>query len=113
MPFIFNLRTVSTARRHCHSSQSRPDVVGCGQPEVAERAQKATSVLETKTKDEPPMKLVEDPKIPHGQKKSLMTTPLPQASRCHCQDGDEAVETFLENKTPPPPSKHCPTKLGS
>jgi hypothetical protein len=37
MPFIFNIKTVSTARRRCHTSHSRPDVVGCGR-EVAERA---------------------------------------------------------------------------
>jgi hypothetical protein len=60
MPFIFNLQTVSAV--HCRSSESRPDVVGCGR-EVAERAQKATCVLETKKKDEPPMKLLDDPKI--------------------------------------------------
>jgi hypothetical protein len=34
--FIFNLQTVSTARRRCRSSLSRPDVIGCGR-EVAKR----------------------------------------------------------------------------
>ena len=62
-PFIFNLQTVSTARRRCRSSMSRPDVVGCGR-EVAERVKKTTSVPETKKKVELPMKLHEDPKIP-------------------------------------------------
>jgi hypothetical protein len=48
MPFIFNLQTVSTAHRRCRSSQSHVvDVI---------------SVLEKK-KDEPPMKLLDDPKI--------------------------------------------------
>jgi hypothetical protein len=63
MSFIINLQTISTAHRRCRSSQSQPDVVGCGQ-KVAKRAQKATSVLETKKKDEPPMKLLDDLKIP-------------------------------------------------
>jgi hypothetical protein len=62
MPFIVNLQTVSTARRRYRSSESRPDVVGC-ELEVAEQAQKATSVLETKKKDESPMKLLDDMKI--------------------------------------------------
>jgi hypothetical protein len=30
MPFIFNLQTVSSARRRRHSSQSRSGIVGCG-----------------------------------------------------------------------------------
>jgi hypothetical protein len=34
--FIFNLQTMSTARRRCRSSLSRHDVVGCGR-EVAEQ----------------------------------------------------------------------------
>jgi hypothetical protein len=41
--------TASTARRRCRSSESRPDIVGCGQ-KVAERAQKATYVPEIKKK---------------------------------------------------------------
>jgi hypothetical protein len=62
-PFIFNLQTVSTARRHCRFSLSRPNVVGCGR-KVAERVQKTTSVPETKKKKELPMKLIDDLKIP-------------------------------------------------
>jgi hypothetical protein len=38
-PFIFNLQTVLTARRRCHSFLSQSDVVGCGR-EVAERVKK-------------------------------------------------------------------------
>jgi hypothetical protein len=62
IPFIFNLQTVSMARRRCSTSHSRPDVVDYGR-EVAKWAQKATSVPKTKKKDEPPMKLLDDPKI--------------------------------------------------
>jgi hypothetical protein len=62
-PLIFNLQTVSTARRRCRSSLSRSDVVGCGR-EVAERIKKTTSVPKTKKKEELPMKLLDDPKIP-------------------------------------------------
>jgi hypothetical protein len=62
-PFIFNLQTVSTARRRCRSSLSWPDVVGCGR-EVAERVNKTTSVPEKKKKEEQPMKLLDDPMIP-------------------------------------------------
>jgi hypothetical protein len=62
MPFIFNLQTVSTVRRRYRSIQSRHDIVGCGR-EVAEWAEKATSIQETKKKDEPPMKLLDDLKI--------------------------------------------------
>ena len=43
IPFVFNLHTVSTERRRCRSSLSRPDVVDCGR-EVAERFYKTTSV---------------------------------------------------------------------
>jgi hypothetical protein len=67
MPLIFNLQTVSTVHRRCRTSHSRPDIVGCGR-EVAERAQKATSAPKTKKKDEPPMKLLDDPKIPATRK---------------------------------------------
>jgi hypothetical protein len=66
--FIFNLQTVSTARRRCRSSLSRPDVVGCGR-EVAERVKETTSVPETKKKEELPMKLLDDPKIPTARRK--------------------------------------------
>jgi hypothetical protein len=62
-PLIFNLQTVSTARRRCRSSLSRPNVVGCGR-EVAERVKKTTSAPKTKKKEELPMKLLDDPKIP-------------------------------------------------
>jgi hypothetical protein len=62
-PFIFNLQTVSTLRRRCRSSLSRPAIVGCGR-EGAERVMKTTSVPETKKKEELPMKLLDDPKIP-------------------------------------------------
>jgi hypothetical protein len=62
-PFIFNLQTVSTARRRCRCSLSRPDVVGCRR-EVAERVKKTTSVLKPKKKEELPMKLLDNPKIP-------------------------------------------------
>jgi hypothetical protein len=41
MPFIFSLQTVSAVHCRCRSSESRPDVVGCGR-EVTEQAQKAT-----------------------------------------------------------------------
>jgi hypothetical protein len=62
-PFIFNLQTESTARRRYCSSLSRPDVVGCGR-EVAKWVKKTTSVPEMKKKEELPMKLLDDPKIP-------------------------------------------------
>jgi hypothetical protein len=48
MFFIFKLQTISTA----------PPL-----PLLPEWAQKATSVSETKKKDEPSMKLLDDPKI--------------------------------------------------
>jgi hypothetical protein len=62
-PFIFNLQIVLTVHRRCHSSLSQPDVVGCGW-EVAKRVKKTTSVQKTKKKEELPMKLLDDPKIP-------------------------------------------------
>jgi hypothetical protein len=65
--FIFNLQTVSMARRRCHSSLSRLDVVG-SRREVAERAKKTISVPETKKKEELPMKLIDDPKIPTARR---------------------------------------------
>jgi hypothetical protein len=55
------------------------------------------------------MKLHDDPKIPHNQKKSSSTTPLPQASRHLYRDGAEAEKTLLE-KTPSPPPERRPTK---
>jgi hypothetical protein len=61
--FIFNLQIVSMARRRCRFSLSRPDVVGCRR-KVAERVKKTTFVPETKKKEELPMKLLDDPKIP-------------------------------------------------
>jgi hypothetical protein len=79
-PLIFNLQTVSTARRRCRSSLSRPGVVGCGR-KVAEWVKKTTSVPKMKKKEELPMKLLDDPKIlTASQTKSSNTTPLPQAS---------------------------------
>jgi hypothetical protein len=53
---------MSTVRRRCHSFLSRPDVVGCGR-KVTDWVKKTTSVLETKKKEELPMKLLDDPKI--------------------------------------------------
>jgi hypothetical protein len=50
-----------TAR--CHSFLSQPDIVGCGW-EVAERVKKTTSVPKMKMKEELPMKLLDNPKIP-------------------------------------------------
>jgi hypothetical protein len=61
-PFIFNLQTVSTVRRRCRSSLSRPDIVGCGR-EVVERVKKTTSVPKMNKKEEIPMKLIDDLKI--------------------------------------------------
>jgi hypothetical protein len=52
---------------HYRSSLSRPDVVGCGR-EVVERVKKTTSVLKTKKTEEPPMKLLDDPKIPTARR---------------------------------------------
>jgi hypothetical protein len=66
-PFIFNLQTVSTTRRHRCSFPSRPDVVGCGR-EVPERVKKTTSAPKTKKKEELPMKLLDDPKIPTARR---------------------------------------------
>jgi hypothetical protein len=65
-PFIFNLETVSTARRRCRSSLSWPDV-GCRR-KVAERVKKTTSVPVKTKKEELPMKLLEDPKIPTARR---------------------------------------------
>jgi hypothetical protein len=53
---------VSTARRRCRSSLSRLDIVDYRR-EVAERVKKTTSILETKKKEELPMKLLDDLKI--------------------------------------------------
>jgi predicted Fe-S protein YdhL (DUF1289 family) len=66
-PFNFNLQTVSTACRRCCSSLSRLDVVGCAR-KVAERVKKTTSVPKMK-KDELPLKLLDDPKIPTRRRK--------------------------------------------
>jgi hypothetical protein len=54
---------VSTARRRCRFSLSHPDIVSC-EREVAERVKKTTSIPEMKKKEELPMKLIDDPKIP-------------------------------------------------
>jgi hypothetical protein len=61
--FIFNIQIVSMARHRCCSSLSRPNVVGC-EREVAKRVKKTTFVLEMKKKEELPMKLLDNPKIP-------------------------------------------------
>jgi hypothetical protein len=53
---------VSTVRRCCGSSLSRPDIVGCGR-EVDERVKKNTFGPETKKKEELSMKLLNDLKI--------------------------------------------------
>jgi hypothetical protein len=62
-PFILNIQTVSTACHHCRSSLSWPDIVDCGR-EVTEQVKKTTSILEMKKKEELPMKLLDDSKIP-------------------------------------------------
>jgi hypothetical protein len=51
----------------CSSSLSRPGVVDC-EREVAERVKKTTSVPETKNKEELPIKLLDDPKIPTARR---------------------------------------------
>jgi hypothetical protein len=66
-PFILNPQTVSTVRRRYRSSLSRPAVVDCGW-KVTERIKKATSVSETKKKEELPMKLLDDQKIPTAKR---------------------------------------------
>jgi hypothetical protein len=48
-------------------SLSWPDVVSCGR-KVAERVKKTTSVPKTKKKEELPMKLLDDPKIPTARR---------------------------------------------
>jgi hypothetical protein len=53
----------SCQRRLCRSFLSRPNVVGCGR-EVAEWVKKTASVPKTKKKEELPMKLLDDQKIP-------------------------------------------------
>jgi hypothetical protein len=58
---------VLTACRRCRFSLSRSDVVGCGW-KVVERIKKTTFVLETKKKEELPMKLIDDPKIPTARR---------------------------------------------
>jgi hypothetical protein len=58
---------VSTVRRRYRSSLSRPAVVDCGW-KVTERIKKATSVSETKKKEELPMKLLDDQKIPTAKR---------------------------------------------
>jgi hypothetical protein len=65
-PFIFNLQTVSSVRRRCRSSLSQLDVVGC-RWEITERVKKTTSITEMK-KEELPMKLLDEPKIPTARR---------------------------------------------
>jgi hypothetical protein len=90
-PFIFNLQTVSTARHRCRSSLCRPNVVGC-RWEVAERVKKTTSVPETKKKEELPMKLLDDPKIPTARQNPRgphhSHKPLDVAAEMGCSRGD-------------------------
>jgi hypothetical protein len=57
------------ACRRCRSSLSRPGVLGC-EREVAEQVKKTTSVLKMKKKEELPMKLLDDPKIPTARRNS-------------------------------------------
>jgi hypothetical protein len=64
-PFNFNLQTMSTASRRCHSTLNRPDVVGCIR-EVAEWVKMTTSVPKMKKKEELSMKLLDKPKIPQA-----------------------------------------------
>jgi hypothetical protein len=91
-PFNFNLQTMSTARRRCRSSLSRPDVVGCGR-EVAEQVKKTTSVSKTKQKEELPMKLLDDPKISTARQNSR------RPHRSH-KPLDVAAEMRLKPKRP-------------
>jgi hypothetical protein len=63
-PFIFNLQTMSTTRHRCRSFLSRHNVVGCRR-KVVERVKKTTYVPNTKKKEKLPIKLLDDPKIPH------------------------------------------------
>jgi hypothetical protein len=97
-PFIFNLQTMSMGRHRCHSSRSRPDVVGYGR-EVIERVKKTTSIPKTKKSEELPMRLLDNPKIPtarrnprrphHSHKLLGITTEMglkpvrPYYMRCH------------------------------
>jgi hypothetical protein len=89
--FIFNLQTVSTARRCCRSSLSRSDVVGCGR-EVTERVKKTTSVPKIK-KQELPMKLLDDPKIPTARRN-------PRRSHHSHKPLDVATEMGLKSGRP-------------
>ena len=110
MPFIFNLQTVSTARRRWRSSVSRPDVVGCGR-EVAEWVNKTTSVLETK-KDKLPMKLLNDQKhrtpnlaaLYEQREHTNLHTPPSDAKEHHRNEG-EAGRTY-SMPTVTPSSRH-------
>jgi hypothetical protein len=91
-PFIFNLQTVSTARHRCRSSLSRPDIVGCGR-KVVERVKKTTSVLETKKKEELPMKLLDYLKIPTTRRN-------PRRPHHSHKSVDVAVEMRLKPRRP-------------
>jgi hypothetical protein len=82
---------VSTAHRHCRSSLSRSNVVGCGR-EVAERVKKTASVLKTKKKEELTMKLLDDPKIPRARRNPRRPyhshKPLDVAAKMGLKPGD-------------------------
>jgi hypothetical protein len=91
-PFNFNLQTMSMVRRRCRSSLSRPVVVDCGR-EVAEWVKKTTSIPETKKKEELPIKLLNDPKIPTARQ----NTRRPHHSH---KPLDVAVEMGLKSERP-------------
>jgi hypothetical protein len=97
---------VSTARRRCRSSPSQPDVVGCGQ-EVAKLVKKTTSLPKTKKKEELPMKLLDDPKIPTARRN-------PRRPHHSHKLLDVAVETGLKpeklHEAPPLPPERRPYK---
>jgi hypothetical protein len=57
----------SSTSRPCRRRVVAADVVGCGR-EVAKRVKKTTSVPKTKKKEELPMKLLDDPKIPTAKR---------------------------------------------
>jgi hypothetical protein len=100
-PFIINLQTVSMARRRCRSSLSRPDIVGCRR-EVAKRFKKTTTVLETKKKEELPMKLLNDLKIPTARQNPRRPHHSHKPINVR-RDGVKAGETLLHEAPPPPP----------
>jgi hypothetical protein len=82
---------VSTARRCCRFSLSRPNIVGCGQ-KVAERVKKTISVIEMKEKEELSMKLLDDSKIPTARRNPRRPhhshKPLDVAAEMELKSGD-------------------------